>query len=98
MAKIKLAITDLKNNEKSIEQHIAQLEALNSRLEVLLTRIESSWEGDSSVAYIRGMRNYAAQAANMVSVFSEFKSYVNSATSTFETLDNSGASRINGAF
>ena len=61
MAKIKIAVSELKNNEKSIEQHIAQLEALNSRLEALLTRIESSWEGDSSVAYIRLMRNYAQQ-------------------------------------
>ena len=98
MAKIRLDISELKNNEKSIEQHIAQLEALNSRLETLLARIESSWEGDASTAYIRVMRNYATQAADMVKALLEFKGYVNNATSTFETLDKSAASRINGAF
>ena len=98
MAKVEVNITALKENESSLEQQITQLEALNSRLEALIGRIESSWEGDASAAYIRVMRNYAAQAANMVNVLNEFKKYVNNAADTFETLDKKAASRIKGSF
>ena len=98
MAKVQVEITELRNNEKSIEQQIAQLESLNNRLTTLLARIESSWEGDASTAYIRTMRGYASQASNMVKVLDEFKKYVNSAASTFENLDSKSVSRINGSF
>lgn len=98
MAKIKVEVTALRENEKSLEQYIASLEELNSRLETLLGRIESSWEGDSSAAYINVMRRYAAQAANMARVLTEFKSYVRSAADTFENTDKKAASRIENAF
>lgn len=98
MAKVKVEISALRTNQASLEKQIADLQALNTRLETLIARIESSWEGDASVSYIRVMRNYAQQAANMVQVLTEFKSYVNKTADTFETLDKNVASRIFGAF
>lgn len=98
MAKIKVEVTALRENERSLEQYITSLETLNSRLETLLARIESSWEGDSSTAYINTMRRYAAQAANMARVLTEFKSYVRKAADTFETTDKKAANRIESAF
>ena len=98
MAKLKIEISALRTNQASLEKQIADLEALNRRLETLIARIESSWEGDASVSYIRVMRNYAQQAANMVQVLKEFKTYVNKTADTFETLDKNISSRIYGAF
>ena len=65
MAKIRVEISSLRENEKSLEKQIASSEQLSRRLESLLNRIEASWEGDASAAYIRVMRQYAAQAASM---------------------------------
>lgn len=98
MAKLTVKITDLRSNQSALEKHIADLEALNRRLETLLARIESSWEGDASDSYIRVMRTYAEQASNMVQVLTEFKTYVNKTADTFETLDKNVSSRIWGAF
>ena len=98
MAKFKVDITALRTDEKSLDQQIQDLMELNKRLETLISRIESSWEGDASVAYVRMMRNYASQAANMVEVLKEFKSYVNNAANTFESFDKKTASRIWGSF
>lgn len=97
-SKIAVDITALQNNEKSIDQYIARLEALNARLETLLGRIENSWEGNASASYLQLMRGYAAQAANMVKVMGEFKTYVAKAHNLFETRDRSAASRISGSF
>ncbi len=98
MAKIKVAITSLRENEKSLEKQLAALEQLNGRLESLLNQIESSWEGDSSAAYIQLMRRYGKQAAAMTQVLTEFKSYVKNAADTFERRDEQAAARINGSF
>ena len=98
MAKLKIEISALRTNQTNLEKQIADLEALNSRLETLLARIESSWDGDASDSYIRVMRGYAQQAAEMVKVLTEFKSYVNKTADTFENLDKKISSRIFGAF
>ena len=98
MAKFKVDISALRTDENSLEKQIQELQELNKRLETLLSRIESSWEGDASTAYIRMMRTYAAQAANMVEILKEFKSYVNKASNTFETFDKNTASRIWNSF
>ena len=98
MAKLKIEISALRANQANLEKQIADLEALNRRLETLLARIESSWDGDVSVSYIRVMRGYAQQAADMVKVLTEFKTYVNKAADTFESLDKKISSRIFGAF
>lgn len=98
LAKIVVDIAALQNNEKTIGDYISRLEALNARLETLLGRIESSWEGNSSQAYLNLMRGYAAQSANMAAVLREFKSYVGKAHTLFETKDRTSASRISGSF
>ena len=94
----KIEISALRANQANLEKQIADLEALNSRLEALLARIESSWDGDASDSYIRVMRGYAQQAADMVKVLTEFKTYVNKTADTFENLDKKISSRIFGAF
>ena len=98
IGKIVVDIAALQGNEKSIDQYISRLEALNGRLETLLGRIEASWEGESSKAYLTLMRGYAAQAANMVKVLQEFKNYVANAHNLFESKDKASASRINSSF
>lgn len=98
MAKLKVEISALRSNQASLEKQIADLESLNSRLETLIARIESSWDGDASESYIRVMREYAKQAAEMVKVLMEFKTYVNKTADTFENLDKKISSRIFGAF
>ncbi|MBQ1931110.1 MAG: WXG100 family type VII secretion target [Lachnospiraceae bacterium] len=98
MAKLKVEISALRTNQTNLEKQIADLEALNRRLETLLARIESSWDGDASDSYIRVMRGYAQQAADMVKVLTEFKTYVNKTADTFENLDKKISSRIFGAF
>ena len=98
MAKFKVDISALRTDERQLDKQIQELQELNKRLETLLGRIESSWEGDASTTYIRMMRNYAAQASNMEEVLKEFKSYVNTAAETFEDFDKKTASRIWGSF
>ena len=98
MAKIRVEISSLRENEKSLEKQIASSEQLSRRLESLLNRIEASWEGDASAAYIRVMSQYAAQAASMRTVLTEFKSYVKNAADTFASKDEKAAARINGSF
>ena len=97
-AKVAVDITALQDNEKTIQQYISQMEALNARLETLLGRIESSWEGKSSQAYLNLMRGYAAQAVNMGAAMREFEKYVQKACTMFEAKDRAAASRILGSF
>ena len=96
MADIKINIDGLRSNQRSIEQKIGDLEALNGRLEALLARIDSSWEGRASEAYISTMRGHKKKAEQMIGVLREFKSYMEQAAAKFESKDRSGAGRING--
>lgn len=98
MAKIRIDVDMLKSNSLALSAKIEELTALNERLNGLLLRINDSWEGEASAAYINMMQNYAAQASGLVRVLTEFKSYVDSAVSNFETADKSSAAFIRGSF
>ena len=91
-------LTQLRENSSALERQIGGLTQLNARFTALLGRMEASWEGAASEAYLRLMQQYAAQAADIVLVLQEFKSYVDRAVSAFEEADNSAASRILGSF
>lgn len=98
MAKIRIDVDMLKSNSLALSAKIEELTALNERLNGLLLRINDSWEGEASAAYINMMQNYAAQASGLVRVLTEFRSYVDSAVSNFETADKSLATFIRGSF
>ena len=98
MAKIKVDESMLRKNSQEIAAKIQELGELNERLKTLIIRIQDSWDGNASTAYINMMNNYAGQAAEMVSVLKEFKSYVDTAVTKFESMDKSAASRLRGSF
>ena len=98
MAKIRINIEALRSDSNKLSAKIAELQNLNTRLENLLSRIEGSWEGQSSITYIGTMRSHAAKAVKMVDVLTEYKKYVDSAIEKFSNLDKSAANRIRGSF
>lgn len=98
MANIKINENMLRSNSKAIEVKIQELNEMNQRLNSVITRIEDSWEGDASIAYVNMMQNYAKQAEEMVTVLNEFKSYVDSAVTKFENMDKSAASKLRNSF
>lgn len=98
MAKIKVDTDRLRSNSQALQAKIQELETLNRKLSQLNIRIGDSWEGDASQAYRSLMQRYGRQAEEMVSVLTEFKSYVDSATEKFESLDKSSASKLRGSF
>ena len=98
MAKIKVDIDALTSNSSALNSRIAELQSLNSRLEDLINRIDSSWEGQASLTYINTMRNHAAKAKKMVDVLTEYKKYVDSAISKFSNVDKDAAAKIRGSF
>ena len=98
MAKIKIDAAMLRSNSRSLASKIQELTELNRNLNTLLVQIGDSWEGDASRAYINMMQNYAKKASDMVTVLTEFKSYVDSDVNKFESADKSAASRLRGSF
>lgn len=98
MAKIRVDIEMLRSNSLSLTTKIEELTALNERLNGLILRIGASWEGEASAAYMAMMQSYASQAANMVNVLAEFKSYVDSAVTKFEAVDKNSAVAIRSSF
>lgn len=98
MAKIKVDIEALTSNSSALNSRIAELQNLNSRLEDLINRIDSSWEGQASLTYISTMRNHASKAKKMVDVLTEYKKYVDSAISKFSNVDKNAAAKIRGSF
>ena len=98
MAKIEVDIDGLLSNEKALAARTAELAALNSRVETLISRMEASWSGDASISYISNMRKYAQQAQNMKLVMEEFRSYVEKTEKTFSQLDKKLASKILNSF
>lgn len=98
MAKIKIDIDALKSDSSVLEQRINDLQGLNARLESLIARIQSSWEGQASIVYIAKITAQAAKAKRMVEVLTEYKKYVDSAVNKFTSLDNRAANQIRGSF
>lgn len=98
MAKIKMDIDALTQSAQTINTRISELQALNSRLEELISRIGASWEGNASAAYIATMRAHAEKAKKMIDVLMEYKKYVDTAVSKFSGLDQGAAARIRGSF
>ena len=98
MAKIKVDVDALSANSTALNSRISELQNLNNRLEDLINRIESSWEGQASLIYINIMRNHALKAKKMVDVLMEYKKYVDSAISKFSGVDKDSASKIRSSF
>ena len=98
MAKIKIDIDALKSNASSLEGRIAELQALNTRLEGLIARIQASWEGQASIIYIAKITAQATKAKKMVEVLQEYKKYVESAFNKFSSIDSNSANRIKNSF
>lgn len=98
MARIKADIDALMGNSSVLNSKIAELQSLNSRLEELINRIDSSWEGQASMTYINTMRTHAAKAKKMVAVLTEYKKYVDSAISKFSNVDKDAAAKIRRSF
>ena len=55
MAKIRIDQEALLANSQALENRIRELQELNTRLESLIVRIQSSWEGQASIAYVTKM-------------------------------------------
>lgn len=98
MAKIRINVDELLENGNSMDKKISELQSLLARLNTLIERIEASWDGDASAAYINTMRGYAKQAEAMIHVLTEFKSYVTGASSLFKNSDSDVASKIRNSF
>lgn len=98
MAKIKVDIDALTANSSVLNSKIIELQRLNSRLEDLINRIDSSWEGQASLTYINTMRTHATKAKKMVDVLTEFKKYVDSAVTKFSNVDKNAAAKIRNSF
>lgn len=94
MAKIKIDIEGLRQNASKIERQIQTLQDLNSRLDRLISDIEATWTGVASEKYVSIMRIHKQKAELMVNVLTEFKRYINQASTTFERHDQEGANRI----
>lgn len=98
MAKIRVDVESLRGNSAQLNARITELQNLNARLENLINRIETSWEGQSSVTYISIMRGYANKASKMVIVLTEYKKYVDGAIEKFSSVDKSSANKIRNSF
>lgn len=98
MALIRIDDIALAGNEALLRGQIRDLEALNARLEELLLRIESSWEGEASNAYIATMRARKLKAEQMVDVLNEFLSYIQETRGRFTSKDSDLAVLLRSAF
>ena len=94
MAKIKMNLEELRKCGSSIESKKEMLKNLNERFQKLISDIQSSWEGEASLAYIAMLGNYLTSAAQMIEVLNEFKLYVDNATEHFDSLDEKSAQII----
>lgn len=98
MAKIRIDEEALRSSSKNLETKINELISLNSRLNALINRINDSWDGEASQAYITIMLSYAKKTEGMLSVLREYKKYVDSAVAEFGNKDRESASKIRGSF
>lgn len=98
MPKIKIDTEALKQNETSLGNKIAELQAIISRLENLIERINDSWEGGASELFISKIRAQAEKTKKMVDLLTEYKKYVTETIAKFSTLDNDSATKINNSF
>lgn len=92
---IRILIGELINNSGQIKQKAGELRELNIRFSAVLDRMEESWKGPASQNYIKGMRNYLAQAENAVNMLESFEGYANYAVESFSTGDKEAADVIN---
>lgn len=98
MAKIRIDQEALLTNSQALENRIRELQELNTRLESLIVRIQSSWEGQASIAYVTKMLVHITKARQTIDVLREYKNYVDKAVSKFTEVDNNAANRIRGSF
>lgn len=98
MAKIKVDVDALQRNASALEARISELQALNTRLEQLMARMQASWEGQSSALYLAKLSAQAQKARKMVDVLEEYKKYVETAVEKFSGADRDYAGKIRNSF
>lgn len=98
MAIIKVDVAGLQKNRDALARRETELRELISRLCAILDRIDASWEGNASTAYIRMMRNYVDKAAAVAEVVKGHKVYIGDAAEQFSATDSRCATAIRNSF
>lgn len=98
MGRIKVDIDALRNYVSTINGHISEYEALNSRMEALNASISASWKGDAKDSFETMMSGYLGQTKQLSEILSTFRNYAQDAANKFESIDTECAGRIRNSF
>jgi WXG100 family type VII secretion target len=93
-SKIKINQEELMKVSTSLAKRIAEMITLNTRLEALITRINESWNGEASDAYIIMMTSYLNDCKKHIDLLNSFKSYIDSVVKKFSDWDSSSSNLI----
>lgn len=98
MAHIKIDFDGLTQQASLLNNYAQSYESLNSRMNALTQQISSSWEGESSKAYLEMMQKYYQQSQKIVGIINAFRGYATGASNDFDDVDRRCAGLIRGAF
>ena len=98
MAKIRVDVDGLQDNYQSLGLRTAEMQDLIARLNAILERIDSSWEGDASRAFIEMMRGYRLRAEGVLKVVQAHRDYIGKASAKFSAADARCADVIRNSF
>lgn len=98
MAQIKIDYDGLQQQSAAMRNCIQNYESLISRTNAVVSQIQDSWQGESSVAYIETVSKYIQQANLLTGILERIRSTSDIVTNRFSEVDNKCAQMINSSF
>lgn len=98
MADFRAEIDSLREEAKQLQTQINKYKELEKKINTLLVRMRSSWEGDACNSYMNMMALYQGRINKMIQVLTDYKSYVEKSVTIIEDKDREIASQINNSF
>lgn len=98
MAQIKIDYDGLQQQSAAMRNCIQNYESLISRTNAVVSQIQDSWQGESSVAYVETVSKYIQQANLLTGILERIRSTSDIVTNRFSEVDNKCAQMINSSF
>jgi len=88
----------LQQDSKELQTQINKYKELEKRIELLLARMASSWEGDACNSYMNMMTMYLSRINKMIEVLTSYKSYIDKSMTIIDEKDRMLGDLIRNSF
>ena len=98
MAHIRIDYDGLAQQSSALKEYASTYESLCSRMKNMSDQISIAWEGEAAEQFARLMEQYQQQGRSVIEIIRTIQGYADTASNSFQSVDQECASLIRNSF